>query len=531
MRGNRKDPTPFSEASGETNIFNDVPWPKWPYVESVGETHYLDFSVGCISKLQYLAREFSQIVYVSRYELRAITLKGRQASCRAFLRYLATTSPEEWPKNVSEIAAPLLDRFVAFMGLPESQRPFHHSSGLSTVVGMASELRTIIREGWRTGILRGAARPDLGHATGAPKKGGKTKELIYSFEEYKRIKIALAKKRRSPRGNSTKEERAYLAACCCVIFIYTPSNKAGVCSLGKNALRRGETEQEHDVLTILKYRPKPTAHRTPVEKEKLNELNLTNIYDLERGKSEIPGSRTSKNEYGQLTDSALEYGLRSIEEEFDLRDDSGKRLRLSPRKLRTTYENALPKTPTMQDKADAMGHADLETTAQNYEVVTDADHRRFQIGLAAIGAAATGSTAASIACQDGTTLSVDIIERLLSGMLSTYAASCSDPRDGFYAPKDGTSCSKTLACFFCSNMAVAGTDLYRLASLERRITLDLDSGRIQGSSRDTFLNIRSIISNDIFQCFEIRHVRLARKQAQTKLHPIWLRTSLTVDFG
>jgi hypothetical protein len=556
MRRTRKDPS-LSDGSPRA-IFEDAPWPSWPFIETPGRKRNIDLNKGCPPELIELAREFNQIIYISRFEVRPYTLRAFAQACRYFLAFLSTLDSVKWPLSASKISAGILKKFQTFLSSREAIKIFPRGLNIKSAHSETMVFRSVLRHGWRAGYFSGANPVDLGRSSLAGATVPASTEKMYTESEFRRIKMALAEKRKQTRGSSLMEERSYLAASCCIIFIYTPANVAGVCSLRKSALQKGEADQKFDVLTILKFRPTPKAHRTPVEKDQFPD-NFGKSIDIFQGKSEIRRVFSENIEYNatrKLSRSIKDYlfvcrytgrrrsdggvfdvfnedtfhiGLRYIEDEFGLLDDEKNPLKISPRKLRATYENSLPKTEILKDKADAMGHADLETTASHYEVITDNDHRRFQIGLDAIGAAIAGESAQAIATRSGAVLSVELVERLRSGILKTTVASCTDPLQGKYAPKDGRKCNKSLTCFFCFNMAVVTSDLFRLASLERRITIDAESGLLQYESKATLLTIRSIIAEEIFPCFELRHVKSARKQAQKKLHPLWVRPFYDIE--
>ncbi|WP_321904348.1 hypothetical protein [Paraburkholderia tropica] len=409
----------------------------------------------------------------------------------------------------------------------------------------------IVRDAWRLGVAGGTTRPDLGRfgLRDVPVQEAQSKP-IYSNRELKEIIRFLVKRRAIPRGESLASERAYLANCICLISAFIPINRGSVFDLNGNSLHCGESDRKFDVIVITKNRPTKSVNRLPEFKPKIHDRD-GDFFEIKRGKSEIrkifeenrsfnknmgradadplfwciydSNAAKYRKVYGRINDTAFRVGMTQIHNEFKVLADNGEPLKILLSKLRRSVENRLPDDVRMRDRAKVMNHKNLDTTGSVYETVTDGEHFNFHRGLKAISIAVTRSDKDAMVWARNAGLSPDTMERLLVGMLRTKVASCSDPISGEFSPKNGKNCTETLACFGCSALAVTVADLYRLASLERRIKMDLNNGILGDDFKSKFKIILEIIDLEIFSQFERRLVESAREKARRELHPMWKR--------
>ncbi|MEX3973213.1 hypothetical protein [Paraburkholderia caribensis] len=559
MRKSRKDRQPAIVKGREVYEFT-APWPEWELKMSETERRVFNLSRFMSPGLEGVTREFNEVLYVLRTEYAPVGMEGRFYAAANYLRYLGTLPDIERPKNIAEISFTSLEQFVEGMCPTHGPRPFPHGYSKSSVIDYARLIRTSVRQAWQRGIVRGTRRPTItGNFQTTNDDNTKNKEDIYSEDERARVLKAIKSCLDAGRGDTYTQERMYLAACCLVIFIYLPANRADVLRLNEESLQRAESERPHDLVVLKKHRPRKKANRLPVEKQASEDVDegipihrgtklIRRVFEEneatnrtfrgKRGKVNplfqciVPGKGRRKEAIDETDTRArlnvptMQRGIRDFEIKYALVADDGEPLRLTPRRLRKTYFNALPREDTIEEKSMVMNHTNTATSAEKYAAVSDDDHYRFHLGLKALTAAIDGRNSVIVVASKMSKVPLATIRRLAAGMLRTKAASCTDPANGKYAPKNGTPCGKTFTCFRCPNLAVVPEDLYRLASLAQRITVDLDSGFLQGKSRSYFALVRDIIRNDIFGEFEPRVVRLAEKRASKKLHPLWARPTL-----
>src|SRR5882762_8832800 len=200
MRRSRKDPTLSSNGSRET-FTEDVPWPSWPFIDTPGRTRYINLSKRCPPEFIPLAREFNQLIYMSRLEVRPYTLRSFMQGCRYFIAFLSVLDIESWPSSASKISAVLLQKFEDFMISPEAKRVYSQPANLNSVRNTTGTVRSLLRRGWRAGYFCGENSIDLGRFHRRPRLSERNAETaIYTESEFRRIKMALVEKRRQPRG-------------------------------------------------------------------------------------------------------------------------------------------------------------------------------------------------------------------------------------------------------------------------------------------------------------------------------------------
>lgn len=526
-----------------------APWPSWEYSSNPAAKRTINYSRSVPSTVLNLAKQFNETLYLLRLEHRPDGLKNYYFNSLTFLRFIATLPTHSRPTCISQIDTELVKEFISRMCGAEIERPFIHSSGQKTIEDCGRYVLRTVKSAWRLGILKGNLRPNLGRLK-APKRGSSLKPAtidVYTDGEHERIVRSAVACKSAGRGQTYSDERVYLAACCVLIACFVPANVAGIVGLNEDSLANGEFDQKHDVLTVMKWRPVEKATKIPEPKlvergihkgkgyirQIFDENKAWNSkHDIQDGGGKplficlYPGKQKNQSYIGRLNAVTLKSGLKTLSERSLLQDDNGAPLVISLRKLRRSYPNRSKDKRNVESSSKALGHADVNTTASSYIAVTSEDHRNFVNGLRAISVALNGTNETILILASNIGLSPELIEGLASGMRQTYTASCTDNHDGKYAPKDGTGCRHLFTCFLCPNMAVAVGDLYRLASLAKRIEDDIRLGLLTSEAAGFFSSIRSIILNDIFPLFEKRHVEGAIKKAAKNLHVLWARITL-----
>lgn len=530
-----------------------APWPAWEHSYTDKKSRFYNLSSQTSNGLEYLAREFNEALYVIRLEYSVETMPSIFYAIVIYLQYLEHIPRCEWPNSIADVSFKSLMQFVTRMSGMGQSRPFTHNMSNATLVDHARYVRRVVDRAWRSGVVLGRRPALTGNFPSYPRGNRANTETVYSDEERRRIANAVRRQIERGRGTDFKDERKYLAACCCIFFMFFPVNKADVTRLREDSLVQAEKERLLDQIVFEKRRPKKKASRQPVARG--NEYLGDGAFAVRQAKHLVrrvfqenraanksfftaqaatgllftclfPRKGEGEMARGCLTGEVLDDGLRLLEAEHSLQNDDGTPLRLTPRRLRKTYLNKLPASESIETKAEVMNHVGPETTVESYVVLSDEAHYRFHLGMKVLSAAVSGVAERIVLAANAAGISPEVVRRLSAGMLRTKAACCTDPVDGKYAPKNGSPCRRTFTCFHCPNLAVMTSDLYRLASLKRRITLDIDAGRLVGESKIFFASIREVISKDIFPLFELRHIRKAEKDAVSKLHPLWSRPDL-----
>lgn len=113
------------------------------------------------------------------------------------------------------------------------------------------------------------------------------------------------------------------------------------------------------------------------------------------------------------------------------------------------------------------------------------------------------------------------VDLLLGGALNTGVARCSDPINGRFAPRNGsTNCQRFLHCFRCPNQVVLESDLYRLFSF---YWLLIKERGLLGKSKwkAVYAWVIRVIDNDIAPRFDPAIVDRERQRALNSPHPMW----------
>ena len=548
MRKSRKQNVIGGIESG--NTLPRAPWPKWAVVSTPTQNRYFCFDAGISPELYQLAEEFSTTIYYLRLELKAKSLMHAYDTAMLYLQGLSRCPEVPRPQSIGEISAKTFVDFQDLLSRPADSRPVMKEANSEQRQKVPVKLRALVKDAWRLGIAKGATRPDLGkHGLRRETAPPPPPKQIYSKREFKEIVRFLVMRLDVPRGTTLQSERAYLVTCIFLLAVFLPLNRSSAFMLTNNSLHPGEKDSKFDVIVLLKNRPKQSANRLPEAKEstqsyeeteeevrrggrlvrRIFEENIAHnkqiggdedgplfscVYDWFRGYDGISGP---------INDASFRMGVNVIHEEFKASGDDGKPLRISISKLRDTLLNRVGKNVPMRDKARLMNHRNLDTTGTDYETVTDDDHRNFQKGLKTISIVARGTHSEALVWARSARIDPEVVQYLIRGMNKTKVASCSDPFNGEFAPHNGDICRNVLACITCNALAVVASDLYRLASLERRIQLDLDDSVLQGESRPKFVEILRVVRDEIFSNFETRLVKIARQKALRKLHPLWDR--------
>ncbi|MFP3586510.1 hypothetical protein SCB29_23010 [Paraburkholderia sp. SIMBA_055] len=209
-----------------------------------------------------------------------------------------------------------------------------------------------------------------------------------------------------------------------------------------------------------------------------------------------------------LTPSTLALAIKTLVNQYGLKDADGRPLRLNVSRLRKTFVNRV---------FDLLG-GDVTATAAaagNSVDVTSISYLR------------PGEDARSNWRFLGIALTNELLTNTLGATEKTPVGRCSDVRQGQFAPKKpGAVCMSFLNCVRCKNYVVTGEDLYRLFSFYWRVLAERAHMNAR-RWRKSFAHIVRVIDRDIIDVglakgiFKAVDVKQAREHARVNPHPFW----------
>jgi hypothetical protein len=209
----------------------------------------------------------------------------------------------------------------------------------------------------------------------------------------------------------------------------------------------------------------------------------------------------------RLTHARLGRSVQAFIDKYALKDDGGARLRLNIGRLRKTFTNRVftLSDSNILESAAAAGHS--PTTQEVHYLASPAT-----------------------AARDWKFMGELMADSLYKGDLKDFrtpTGSCLDPKDGEFAPKDGTTCTAFLQCFRCRSYVVTGDDLFKLFSLYYQLVAERDVVGKRAWNRH-YSHIIRIIDRDVAErgvrtgTFSATQVSDARVAARSHPHPYWV---------
>lgn len=220
----------------------------------------------------------------------------------------------------------------------------------------------------------------------------------------------------------------------------------------------------------------------------------------------------SSNTIGQVTalrTGAMDRAIRSLVEEYDLKDSDGNPLRINISRLRKTFANRIFELTNgdLATTASALGNTP-RVADQNYLAPSEDAHRNWRF------------------------MGEILVQELLNATIgATYTENpigrCSDPVNGQFAPKrEGATCMNFLNCLRCKHYAVTAEDLYKLFSFYYRVLNERSRMDKRRWARE-FAHIPRLVDDYIVAeglrrgTFKLAAVEDAKKRARTQPHPFW----------
>ena len=216
---------------------------------------------------------------------------------------------------------------------------------------------------------------------------------------------------------------------------------------------------------------------------------------------------------GQLANA----GLRMFVQRHALQDDRGEPLALNIARLRPTFATELyRRTRDIRRVQQALGHANVETTARHYvEVSPEAERDHAIVVDGMVSQFARMEVDGKILLAADGKMPLQDVKDILAGGYNTGVARCKNP-----FRENESVCQKFFHCFKCPSMCVFEDDLWRLFSFYYRLLTE--RSKINPAHwLKTYGPIIRRIDADIASQFPANKVEAARLKAQQPPHPSW----------
>lgn len=216
-------------------------------------------------------------------------------------------------------------------------------------------------------------------------------------------------------------------------------------------------------------------------------------------------SRVSKGEVSIFSSHNLAFGIEAFIRQQDIRDDDEQLLALNVSRLRKTFINSIFELSGQDPLVTAKmgGHTPKVSNDHYLEAPPEAEASfRFM-----------GELRNQEMLDKGKVIAIKTLE-------NTPTAKCSDTKNGYLAPKNGSYCSNFIGCVRCKSFVVTEEDLYRLFSFywllvrERSVISPKKWSKYYG-------HVIRIIDKEIAIDFDSGLVSEARATAKVSPHPFW----------
>jgi hypothetical protein len=207
-------------------------------------------------------------------------------------------------------------------------------------------------------------------------------------------------------------------------------------------------------------------------------------------------------EYTTLSERLLLSNITKFRDEYDLRDEDNRALKINLSRIRKTYINGIYSLSgeDLLVTAQQAKHGNANTTDNHYLEAPESSKRN--LGLA-------GEIR---------------VKQLLGNEAQTPMAHCKDNKNGHKAPKNGTLCTDFLGCFRCKSFVITGDDLYKVFSLYWAIMRSRDGFGRKDWKRH-LRHILRVIDEEVVPEFAkhnlLHEVEATKAHAKHTPHPFW----------
>lgn len=346
-------------------------------------------------------------------------------------------------------------------------------------------------------------------------------EKPLTAHEKRQVVVAL-KQAVKPIYQKTEPLTSYeLTLCLLVVAIQTGINTSPLLNMTTEALSDHPLKDNRKLLTVFKNRGNATQLHNLRKSEELEivqgiKLDVAYLIEviIERNTQvrestdtdlvffyKVTGNSKERGKATSLSDFMLRQKIHKFIEEYDLKDEDGRTMKLNVSRLRKTFINGI---------YELSGESLLVAAQQ-------AKHR------------GTGTLDHYLQAPEQSKRNLGLIgeirvKELTCAEPSVPVGHCKDPKNGDRAPKDGTLCNDFLGCFRCKSFVITGDDLYKLYSFYWAIIRNRDEFGRKDWKRH-LRNVLRIVDEEVVPAFaklgQLQHVEAEKERAKTNPHPYW----------
>ncbi|MEI6897413.1 MAG: hypothetical protein V5786_08015 [Psychromonas sp.] len=350
-----------------------------------------------------------------------------------------------------------------------------------------------------------------------------------SLTTYEKRQLVVALKQAlRPIYNKTEPLTSYeLTVCVLAIAMQTGINTSPLLNMTINALSDHPLKDNRKLLTVYKARGNATQLHNLRKSEnvelaqgvKLNVaylieriIELNAVYRNENENITLLIYRKAKGTQGRgdsvtsMSEQALAFNVTKLIEEYDLKDEDGKPIKVNLSRIRKTFINGIYELSGENILVAAQSAKHKGTDSINHYLQAPEQSKR-NLGL----------------------LGEIRVKELTGDTQNTPTGRCKDIVNGDRAPKNGKTCADFLGCFRCKSFVITGDDLYRLYSFYWAILRNRESFGRKDWKRH-LRNVLSIIDTEIEPEFikrgMLNHINAEKERARSNPHPYWINLEM-----
>ena len=354
------------------------------------------------------------------------------------------------------------------------------------------------------------------------KRGGGGQKPLTEHE--KRQVVVALKQAIKPIYNKTEPLSGYeLTVCLLAVAIQTGINTSPLLNMTTEALSDHPLKDNRKLLTVFKKRGNATQLHNLRKSEELEvvqgikldvaylieaiiernaqirettDSDLVFTYEITRG-----GKGTKKGTATSLMDSAIAFNINKFIQEYDLKDEDGRTMKLNVSRFRKTFINGIYEL-SGESLLIAAQQAKHSGTGTLDHYLQAPEQSKRNLGL----------------------MGEIRVKELTSDETRSPVGRCKDPKNGDKAPKDGSFCNDLLGCFRCKSFVITGDDLYKLFSFYWAIIRNRDEFGRKDWKRH-LKNVLRIVDEEVVPEFaklgQLQRVAAEKERARTNPHPYW----------
>ncbi|GAD32317.1 conserved hypothetical protein [Photobacterium leiognathi lrivu.4.1] len=356
------------------------------------------------------------------------------------------------------------------------------------------------------------------------KRGGGGQKPLTEYE--KRQVVVALKQAIKPIYNKIEPLSGYeLTVCLLAVAIQTGINTSPLLNMTTEALSDHPLKDNRKLLTVFKKRGNATQLHNLRKSEELEvvqgikldvaylieaiiernaqireatDSDLVFVYETaSNGGRGVINRGTATSLEGKL----LEYNTNKFIEQYDLKDEDGRTMKLNVSRFRKTFINGIYEL-SGESLLIAAQQAKHSGTGTLDHYLHPPEQSKRNLGL----------------------MGEIRVKELTSDETRSPVGRCKDPKNGDKAPKDGSFCNDLLGCFRCKSFVITGDDLYKLFSFYWAIIRNRDEFGRKDWKRH-LKNVLRIVDEEVVPEFaklgQLQRVAAEKERARTNPHPYW----------